>query len=278
MAGLIALMAIGCGEDRRAPGKEYWLLVEIFDEHVQARSGLGWEMYELFVPDDRDVRLRLRARDDEPHHVRIPGAGVYTEVLPGRETQVLFRPPLEGELWLVVDSRATRISVLEGRAVHRVATCCPGPPEELTAAQWGAELFAINGCTACHATRAEDGILVGPNLAGIFGQIRLVEGGRSVLVDESYVMESIEYPSQHIAFGFNDAVMPPYNMTERTVHALAAFVASLSDAESCKPDCDAGLWPDLDAPAVIEPCHEPDRKPDLLGGVPVRQHRQKPDR
>lgn len=267
---LLIALAIGCAGERREPGKEYWLLVDVCEAELVATDGFGLEQRALRVPDDRDIRLRLRTHD-EPIQIAIVDADVFAEAMPGRETQVVFRPEPGRTYDVRYGDRWTSLETFGGAGVGVFTTCCGfGLPEELEDVnEWGELLFTSNGCTACHYVERGRGTLVGPNLAGTFGSVRPLEGGESVLVDEEYLREAILEPDRRVAHGFTDARMPPYALQARPLAALVAYVASLSDPAECAPGCDPELWPDGTPHEADPPCPPPpNRKADLLGGVP----------
>lgn len=106
----------------------------------------------------------------------------------------------------------------------------PPPPmcgdHPCTPPEWGENLFAEKGCTACHQ-RAEGGPqLAGPSFHGLFGRQEALTDGTSVTVDEAYVRQSILEPRAHIVQGFNP-VMPNIPMSEQQMDALIAYLQTL---------------------------------------------------
>ena len=71
----------------------------------------------------------------------------------------------------------------------------------------GAQLVQAYGCNACHST---DGTaLVGPTWLGLYGSEEELEDGGTVLVDDTYITESIQDPNAKITRGFTAGLMPP---------------------------------------------------------------------
>jgi mono/diheme cytochrome c family protein len=91
----------------------------------------------------------------------------------------------------------------------------------------GAELFEVNGCAACHALDGAQGI--GPSLRGIYGKTVELSDGRTVLVDDTYLVESVLEPAAKRVAGFDDVAMPSYEglVTDEDVRALAAYIKEL---------------------------------------------------
>ncbi len=92
----------------------------------------------------------------------------------------------------------------------------------------GEQVFLAYGCIACHSTDGSRGH--GPTLAELYGNTRQLANGESVLVDESYLRESILTPNAKTAAGFPPNYMPPYQMKEKELQALLLFIQSLSPA------------------------------------------------
>ena len=99
-------------------------------------------------------------------------------------------------------------------------------PTALRSHQVEKELFAANGCNACHAT--EGSKKIGPGLGGIWGTEQQMTDGATAFVDADYVMESILSPQAREVSGY-DAQMPSYEglVDESDIAALTAYVRSL---------------------------------------------------
>jgi cytochrome c oxidase subunit 2 len=96
--------------------------------------------------------------------------------------------------------------------------------QQVTATLSGAELAQVKGCTACHSL---DGTrLIGPSWQGVFGATRELVSGQSVVVDESYLKESIYQPNAKIAAGY-PPVMPPPVLNEQEAQAIIEFIKTL---------------------------------------------------
>jgi cytochrome c oxidase subunit 2 len=99
------------------------------------------------------------------------------------------------------------------------------PPRGLTPEKWGERLFIEHGCLGCHTIHGARS--VGGSLAGIWGAPRTFADGSTGTVDEAYVRESIDSPSEKVVDGFGDA-MPSYRqrLSQAQVDALVAFLAT----------------------------------------------------
>jgi cytochrome c oxidase subunit 2 len=88
----------------------------------------------------------------------------------------------------------------------------------------GAELAQSKGCTACHS---QDGTrMLGPTWQRIFGAQRQLTSGQNIVVDETYLKESIFQPNAKIVEGF-PPVMPPPVINEQEALAIIKFIKTL---------------------------------------------------
>lgn len=93
------------------------------------------------------------------------------------------------------------------------------------AAAQGAQIFAKQGCGACHGAGGEGG--VGPKLTGLLGSTAKLATGADVKVDEDYIKESITNPTAKVRAGFQP-IMPPFaQLSPADLQKLVAFLGSL---------------------------------------------------
>ena len=88
----------------------------------------------------------------------------------------------------------------------------------------GAELFQDMGCYACHSLDGER--IIGPSLRGIFGTTVELDDGSTVLIDDTYLVESILQPDAKLVAGYGDAAMPSYEglVSVEDARALAEYI------------------------------------------------------
>jgi len=109
----------------------------------------------------------------------------------------------------------------------------------------GEKSFQQYGCSMCHRVDAAGR---GPNLVGVFGRPVLLDDGRTVTADESYVRESILNPGAKIASGFKN-IMPTFEgqLSEEEVIGLVAYVKALGDGSANLPlpvsEPNSGVYP-----------------------------------
>lgn len=188
------------------------------------------EINELHVPVGRPVRLMMTS-EDVIHSFFIPAFRVKMDVLPGRYTELWFTPTKVGEYHLFcAEYCGTKHSGMKGKVVvtepDDYQTWLTGAPAGETLEQAGARLFRQYNCQTCHEAGPTSR---GPSLHEILGRTVTLKSGQSVVVDESYLRESILNSGTKVVVGF-EAVMPTYQgqISEEGVIQLIAFIKSLT--------------------------------------------------
>jgi cytochrome c oxidase subunit II len=196
-------------------------------QHPQGRS----EINNLHVPTGRAVRLNIIS-EDVIHSFFIPAFRVKMDVLPDRYTSLWFEATEPGEYYLFcAEYCGTEHADMSGRVVVMepadyaawLAGATTEPPQAA-----GEKLFTQFRCHTCHHEGADARC---PNLKDLFGRTVALTDGRTALVDEAYVRESILQPLAKVAAGFQP-VMPTYQgqLSEEQVHQLIEYLKSLSPA------------------------------------------------
>ena len=176
--------------------------------------------------------------EDVIHSFFIPAFRVKNDVLPGRYTQVWFKPEKEGTFHLFCTEYCGNehsrmigtVTVMSTNAYDRW-TKNLGDVNE-TPVQAGERLFGELGCIACH--RPDAGAL-GPNLAGVFGHDVTLSDGTTVVADENYLRESILNSQAKLVAGYAP-IMPTFQGTvnEEQLGHLIAYVKSLGQTGTDK--------------------------------------------
>jgi cytochrome c2 len=107
------------------------------------------------------------------------------------------------------------------------------PPRviELTPeAERGKEVFAANGCIACHTVTGQK--KVGPSLLNVFGTEQPLVGGTTILADDVYMRESILTPQAKVVEGYVSN-MPSYAelISAEDLDDLIEYLRCLGPAE-----------------------------------------------
>jgi len=197
-------------------------------QHVEGQR----EINQLHVPVGRDVKMVMTSQD-VIHSFFVPAFRVKADVLPGRYTQTWFRATTPGRYHLFcTEYCGTQHSGMIGEVVVMEPAAyeawLAGGSGEGSLASNGQKLFQELGCATCHRSDTQGR---GPNLVGVFGKQVLLEDGRTVGADETYVRESILNPAAKIVSGFKP-IMPTFEgqVSEEGLVALVAYIKTLKSA------------------------------------------------
>lgn len=201
-------------------------------QHVEGQR----EINELHVPVGRDVRMIMTSQD-VIHSFYVPAFRVKADVLPGRYTSTWFHATQVGRYHLFC---AEFCGTQHSGMIGEVVVMDPADYERWAShsvdgslASSGEKTFQHYGCAMCHRT---DGPGRGPNLVGLFGKPVLLDDGRTVTADESYVRESILEPQSKIASGFKN-IMPTFQgqLSEEEVIGLVSYIKALGSGQANPP-------------------------------------------
>jgi cytochrome c oxidase subunit 2 len=194
------------------------------------------DINQLHVPVGRDVRM-IMSSQDVIHSFFVPAFRVKADVLPGRYTEIWFRPTQPGTYHLFCaeycgtdhSGMIGQVIVMEPDAYATWLTSGNnGAPTGSLAAN-GAQLFQQLGCATCHRSDTQ---ARGPDLAGMYGKQVQLADGRTVVADENYIRESILNPGVKIVAGFKP-IMPTFQgqVSEEGLMALVAYIKGLPQPE-----------------------------------------------
>jgi cytochrome c oxidase subunit 2 len=194
------------------------------------------EINALHVPAGRDVRMIMTSQD-VIHSFYVPAFRIKADVLPGRYTTTWFHATTPGHYHLFcAEYCGTQHSGMIGEIVVMDPTeydkwAASGVDGSLASA--GEKSFQHYGCTMCHRA---DNAGRGPNLTGAFGHAVLLDDGRTVTADESYIRESILNPGAKIVSGFKN-IMPTFEgqLSEEEVIGLVAYIKALGNGTANLP-------------------------------------------
>ncbi len=196
----------------------------------------------LTVPVGRPIKLIMTSRD-VIHSFFVPDFRIKQDVVPGRTMTTWFEAIEPGNSDVLCSQYCgTRHSQMRAQVVAlapadyarwlataRAPLALPGAKGDGSGlAARGRTVAAEHGCLRCHSV---DGTpFIGPTWANAFGSERQTTDGRSLLVDEAYLTESMMDPRAVIAAGFAP-VMPSYQglLAPADVSALLEYIRSLRD-------------------------------------------------
>jgi cytochrome c oxidase subunit 2 len=188
------------------------------------------EINELHIPVGRSVRATMTS-EDVIHSFFIPEFRIKRDVVPGRYQSMWFHPTKPGEFHIFCSQYCgTKHSAMIGRVVVMEPAAfqawLSGGSGSESLASAGAKLFQQHACNTCHRN---DSQARGPNLEGLFGKQVHLQDGRTVVVDEQYVRESILNPQAKMVAGYQP-IMPTFQglISEEGLLQLVAYIRSLT--------------------------------------------------
>lgn len=218
----------------QAPGGalEIYVVAKQWMWKVQHPEGMR-EINELHVPTGAPVRL-IMTSEDVIHSFFVPAFRVKQDVLPGRYVSLWFQPTRAGKYHLFCaeycgnqhSAMGGWAYVMEPAEYERWLT---GGSSVESLASSGQSLFERLACSNCHKS---GGGGRGPTLEGAIGREVQLSDGRTVVVDETYLRESILNPSAKIVAGYQP-LMPTFQgqVSEEQVLQLLAYIKSLKKTE-----------------------------------------------
>ena len=95
---------------------------------------------------------------------------------------------------------------------------------EMTPEELGASLYASKGCIGCHSL--DGAAIIGPSFKGLYGKTETLVDESTVVVDDSYIKESIQAPQAKLVKGF-PTPMTDMGVSDDEVAALTAYIKTL---------------------------------------------------
>lgn len=187
------------------------------------------EINELHVPLGAPVRLVMTSQD-VIHSFFVPAFRIKQDVLPGRYTTHWFQATKPGRYHLFC---AEYCGNLHSRMRGWIEVMPPPDfqkwldserrTQPMTAV--GESLFAKLGCAGCHT---DTDTSRGPSLHNIYARPRPLQGGKSVIADESYLRESVLNPAAKTVEGY-PPIMPTYQgqIGDEELNELIEYMKSL---------------------------------------------------
>jgi cytochrome c oxidase subunit 2 len=203
----------------------------------------------LVVPVGRPVKLIMTSRD-VIHSFYVPSFRIKQDVIPGRAVVTWFEAVEPGTFdVLCAEYCGTNHSFMRAQVVAladadyerwldaaRAPLTLPGAKGDgQRLAERGRDVAARHGCLRCHSI---DGTpFIGPTWANAFGHQRATADGRSVLIDEAYLTESMMDPRAVIAAGYQP-VMPSYQgqLTPAETAQILELIRSLRDVRPVRSE------------------------------------------
>jgi cytochrome c oxidase subunit 2 len=192
---------------------------------------------EMHVPVNKNIRL-VMSSEDVLHDFYVPDMRIKRDIVPGRYTQEWFRAD-NGAIGEHTSTCAEYCGKGHSDMHAKVMVDTPADYDKWMATggtewedykthmqDWGKIQYDRKGCSTCHSV--DGSASKGPTWKGIWGTMVKLNDGKSVLVDEAYVRESMMLPQAKIVAGF-DPIMPTFQglLRENEIQGLMAYIKSL---------------------------------------------------
>jgi cytochrome c oxidase subunit 2 len=190
---------------------------------------------EIHVPVNKNIRL-VMSSEDVLHDFYVPDMRIKRDIVPGRFVQEWFHADANS----IGEHTSTCAEYCgKGHSDMKAKVFVDTPADyekwmatggteylDYTPEAWGKIQWDRKGCSTCHSI--DGSMSKGPTWKGIWGTMVKLNDGRSVLVDEAYVRESMMLPQAKIVAGF-DPIMPTFQglLRENEINGLMAFIKSL---------------------------------------------------
>jgi cytochrome c oxidase subunit 2 len=186
---------------------------------------------DLHLPVNKPAKFVMTS-EDVLHDFFVPDMRVKMDVVPGRYTQIWFTPTVLGQHTFTCaeycgkdHSGMKGILTVESDEEFRKFVATGGTEWEDYAkkgdwAGWGALQYKRKGCESCHSidgTKSK-----GPTWKGLFGKTETLADGKTVVVDDAYIQESIYNPTAKVVQSYQP-IMPTFQGSVRN-HELKGLI------------------------------------------------------
>ncbi|MEO7146023.1 MAG: c-type cytochrome [Bryobacteraceae bacterium] len=184
------------------------------------------------MPAGRDVALTM-ASEDVLHSFFVPAFRLKHDLVPGTFQHMGFRATKPGRYHIFC---AEYCGTDHSGMIGWVTVMTPVDYANWMAANGGSgsmveqgeRLFQQMGCVSCHLSNDSGR---GPTLNNVYGHPVQLEGGKTMIADESYIRNAIIYPNLRVVNGYKRDIMPNYQgqISEEGLMQLLVYVKSLSE-------------------------------------------------
>lgn len=217
--------------DARAPknATEVFVIGKQWMWQIEHANGKR-EINALHIPVGVPIKLTMTSQD-VIHDFFVPSFRVKNDVLPGRYTTEWFEATKIGKYHFFCDQYCGMgHSLMRGyvyvMSAHGYQRWLRHGVTGTTMAEQGEKLYQQFGCITCHGTGK------GPSFVGLYGKPVKLSDGTTVTANDSYLRESILYPTSQIVNGYKP-IMPTFlgQVSEEEVLQLIAYIKSLGSQE-----------------------------------------------
>jgi len=199
---------------------------------------------ELYVPQGENIRLRLHVPDNDVlHSFYVPAFRVKEDLVPGQVNHLWFNATVPGRYDIQCAEYCgtrhsymlSKVEVMKKSAFDAWYTSDKLNPHAKGMPDEGETLYKTLGCASCHSL--DGSTIVGPSFKGIYGKkITVLTGGRprTLVVDDTYIRDSVRSPAKDVVENFPKGVMPNLSdqIDEKQMNAIITFIKAQSTLEN----------------------------------------------
>ena len=196
----------------------------------------------VHLPVNQPFKVNLRS-NDVLHDFFVPEFRAKMDSVPGMITYFWFEPTKVGKYevlcaelcgeshykmrgWVEIQPQEEFDAWLAAQQTWAQMQAGVTPKTYSALALRGRDVAESTGCMACHSLDGSQ--VVGPTWQGLWGSEKALADGSTVVVDESYIVESIRMPTAKLVEGFAP-VMIAYDEAQLAADDLDALVAFLRE-------------------------------------------------
>ncbi|HXE15105.1 MAG TPA: cytochrome c oxidase subunit II [Bryobacteraceae bacterium] len=203
------------------------------------------EINALHIPVGTPIRLNMTSQD-VIHSFFIPAFRTKQDVLPDRYTTTWFEATKPGKYHLFCaeycgTKHSGMIGYVYAMSPHDYQAWLTRGAAEGSLASRGEKLFHQYGCANCHHFENAGRC---PTLRNLYGRPVEIEGGQTVIANDTYIRESILQPRAKIVWGFRP-IMPTFQgqISEDNIVALIAYIRAIGTPGSEEQPTSSGSSP-----------------------------------
>lgn len=202
----------------------------------------GKQSSEMIVPVNTPVKIKLLSMDVN-HSLFIPAFRIKSDIIPGREKMMWFRPDVIGKYEILcaeycglrhsyMNSVVKVLSRTDFEAWYNSGPQLPAASGEKIVGAEGLSTMKIQGCFACHST---DGTkIVGPTYLNMFGLVQtVIKDGKEIQmkVDEAFIKQCILDPAYQAVKGYPKGLMQSYRdkLSDKEIADIIIYLKALHD-------------------------------------------------
>lgn len=184
---------------------------------------------EIVVPVNKPIKL-VMSSEDVIHSFFIPNFRVKKDVIPNRYSRIWFQAEKEGVYQIFCtefcgDGHSGMLATLKvvSEEAYQDWLKAGSGSDDIPLLALGEKVYKAKACNTCHSI---DGTpLTGPSWKGIYGKKHTGQDGKTRLVDDNYIRESVTNPAAFVVQGF-PPVMPTYAglLSDREIDAIIEFI------------------------------------------------------